>query len=137
MFSLLNHGVLGHSSGFPVRYIEYSGSMGSCWISRLCLFLILSFLSFSFSIACVCTCVSGVIYGCVVPSAVEGEYCPWESELQQGLWLQRLSDEEDTGTFKGTRIPSPLPFPQRRGKCFKEQVPHEEFVFYLIALPAP
>lgn len=84
-----------------------------------------------------CSCVSGVIYGCMVPSAVEGEYCPWESELQQGLWLQRLSNEEDTGTFKGTRTPSPLPFPQRRGKCLKEQVPHEEFVVYLIPLPAP
>lgn len=80
--------------------------------------LILSFLSFSLSIACVCTRVSGVIYGCVVPSAVEGEYCPWERELQQGLWLQRLSNEEDTGTFKGTRIPSPLPFPRRSGGMF-------------------
>lgn len=75
-------------------------------------------LSLSLSIACVCTRMSGVIYGCVVPSAVEGEYCPWERELQQGLWLQRLSNEEDTGTFKGTRIPSPLPFPQRSGECF-------------------
>ncbi|XP_065501151.1 F-actin-monooxygenase MICAL3 isoform X9 [Caloenas nicobarica] len=33
-------------------------------------------------------------------SSEEGEYCPWEKELQQGLWLQRLSNEEDTGTFK-------------------------------------
>ncbi|XP_009699665.1 PREDICTED: protein-methionine sulfoxide oxidase MICAL3, partial [Cariama cristata] len=33
-------------------------------------------------------------------SSEEGEYCPWERELQQGLWLQRLSNEEDTGTFK-------------------------------------
>lgn len=85
-------------------------------------------LSFCLSITCVCKRVSGVIYGCVVPSAVEGEYCPWEKELQQGLWLQHLSNEEDTGTFKGTRIPSPLPFPRRRGECFKEQVPHEKFL---------
>ncbi|KAM6321643.1 F-actin-monooxygenase MICAL3 isoform 2-T2 [Aegotheles albertisi] len=33
-------------------------------------------------------------------SSEEGEYCPWERELQEGLWLQRLSNEEDTGTFK-------------------------------------
>ncbi|XP_041254564.1 F-actin-monooxygenase MICAL3 isoform X5 [Onychostruthus taczanowskii] len=31
-------------------------------------------------------------------SSEEGEYNPWERELQQGLWLQRLSDEEDSGT---------------------------------------
>ncbi|XP_050181214.1 F-actin-monooxygenase MICAL3 isoform X15 [Myiozetetes cayanensis] len=36
-------------------------------------------------------------------SSEEGEYNPWERELQQGLWLQRLSDEEDSGTCKGTR----------------------------------
>ncbi|KAM6945983.1 protein-methionine sulfoxide oxidase mical3a [Aplochiton taeniatus] len=34
-------------------------------------------------------------------SSDEGEYCPWEKELQSGLWLERfLTDEEDTGTFK-------------------------------------
>ncbi|XP_077683150.1 F-actin-monooxygenase MICAL3 isoform X5 [Eretmochelys imbricata] len=33
-------------------------------------------------------------------SSEEGEYYPWARELQQGLWLQRLSNEEDTGTFK-------------------------------------
>lgn len=139
MFSLLNHGVLGwtlfHSSSFPVRHFEYSGSTGSYWVSRQSFFLILSFLflslSLSPSIACVCTRVSGVLYGCVVPSAVEGEYCPWERELQQGLWLQHLSNEEDTGTFKGTHIPSPLPFPRRRGECFKEQVPHEKFLCFI------
>ncbi|XP_062472619.1 F-actin-monooxygenase MICAL3 isoform X5 [Pezoporus occidentalis] len=37
-------------------------------------------------------------------SSEEGEYCPWESELQQGLWLQRLSNEEDTGTFKAGNL---------------------------------
>ncbi|NWH80254.1 MICA3 monooxygenase, partial [Piaya cayana] len=37
-------------------------------------------------------------------SSEEGEYCPWESELQQGLWLQRLSDEEDMGTFKAGNL---------------------------------
>lgn len=72
--------------------------------------LSLSFL-LSLSLHCLCmyTRVSDVIYGCVVPSAVEGEYCPWEKELQQGLWLQRLSNEEDTGTFKGTHMLFPLP----------------------------
>ncbi|XP_040292878.1 F-actin-monooxygenase MICAL3 isoform X12 [Bufo bufo] len=33
-------------------------------------------------------------------SSEEGEYCPWERELQQGLWLQRISDEDTVGTFK-------------------------------------
>ncbi|XP_027761281.1 F-actin-monooxygenase MICAL3 isoform X2 [Empidonax traillii] len=33
-------------------------------------------------------------------SSEEGEYNPWERELQQGLWLQHLSDEEDSGTCK-------------------------------------
>ncbi|XP_071674054.1 F-actin-monooxygenase MICAL3 isoform X15 [Patagioenas fasciata] len=37
-------------------------------------------------------------------SSEEGEYCPWEKELQQGLWLQHLSDEEDTGTFKAGNL---------------------------------
>ncbi|XP_069717349.1 F-actin-monooxygenase MICAL3 isoform X2 [Phaenicophaeus curvirostris] len=37
-------------------------------------------------------------------SSEEGEYCPWESELQQGLWLQRLSNEEDMGTFKAGNL---------------------------------
>ncbi|NWI65636.1 MICA3 monooxygenase, partial [Todus mexicanus] len=37
-------------------------------------------------------------------SAVEGEYCPWDKELQQGLWLQRLSNEEDMGTFKAGNL---------------------------------
>ncbi|KAM9229516.1 F-actin-monooxygenase MICAL3 isoform 2-T2 [Dugong dugon] len=33
-------------------------------------------------------------------SSEEGEYCPWDKELQQGQWLQHLSKEEDTGTCK-------------------------------------
>ncbi|NWQ78342.1 MICA3 monooxygenase, partial [Columbina picui] len=37
-------------------------------------------------------------------SSEEGEYWPWEKELQQGLWLQRLSNEEDTGTFKAGNL---------------------------------
>ncbi|NXX84075.1 MICA3 monooxygenase, partial [Urocolius indicus] len=37
-------------------------------------------------------------------SSEEGEYCPWERELQEGLWLQRLSNEEDTGTFKAGNL---------------------------------
>lgn len=82
--------------------------------------------------ACVCThCVSGVKCGCVLPSAVEGEYNPWERELQQGLWLQRLSDEEDSGTHQGTPTPSPLPRPHRSGEGIKEQVPHEELLCFV------
>ncbi|XP_039239109.1 F-actin-monooxygenase MICAL3 isoform X6 [Pipra filicauda] len=37
-------------------------------------------------------------------SSEEGEYNPWERELQQGLWLQRLSDEEDSGTCKAGNL---------------------------------
>ncbi|NXF96091.1 MICA3 monooxygenase, partial [Eubucco bourcierii] len=37
-------------------------------------------------------------------SSEEGEYCPWDKELQQGLWLQHLSNEEDTGTFKAGNL---------------------------------
>ncbi|XP_041852102.1 protein-methionine sulfoxide oxidase mical3a isoform X1 [Melanotaenia boesemani] len=34
-------------------------------------------------------------------SSDEGDYCPWDSELQSGLWLEKfLTDEEDVGTFK-------------------------------------
>ncbi|XP_073506541.1 F-actin-monooxygenase MICAL3 isoform X23 [Phyllobates terribilis] len=38
------------------------------------------------------------------PSSEEGEYCPWERELQQGLWLQRISDEDAVGTFKAGNL---------------------------------
>ncbi|XP_056373894.1 F-actin-monooxygenase MICAL3 isoform X3 [Hyla sarda] len=38
------------------------------------------------------------------PSSEEGEYCPWERELQQGLWLQRISDEDTVGTFKAGNL---------------------------------
>ncbi|XP_015272051.1 PREDICTED: protein-methionine sulfoxide oxidase MICAL3-like [Gekko japonicus] len=37
-------------------------------------------------------------------SSEEGEYYPWQSELQQGLWLQHLSNEEDSGTFKAGNL---------------------------------
>ncbi|NXM27520.1 MICA3 monooxygenase, partial [Oxyruncus cristatus] len=37
-------------------------------------------------------------------SSEEGEYNPWERELQQGLWLQRLSDEEESGTYKAGNL---------------------------------
>ncbi|NXG22293.1 MICA3 monooxygenase, partial [Grallaria varia] len=37
-------------------------------------------------------------------SSEEGEYNPWERELQQGLWLHRLSDEEDSGTYKAGNL---------------------------------
>ncbi|NXY14757.1 MICA3 monooxygenase, partial [Atrichornis clamosus] len=37
-------------------------------------------------------------------SSEEGEYNPWERELQQGLWLQRLSNEEDSGTHKAGNL---------------------------------
>ncbi|XP_060734115.1 protein-methionine sulfoxide oxidase mical3a isoform X3 [Tachysurus vachellii] len=37
-------------------------------------------------------------------SSDEGEYYPWERELQSGLWLENLKDEEDTGTFKARNL---------------------------------
>ncbi|XP_035982553.1 LOW QUALITY PROTEIN: protein-methionine sulfoxide oxidase mical3a [Fundulus heteroclitus] len=38
-------------------------------------------------------------------SSDEGEYCPWDRELQSGLWLQKhLTDEEDVGKFKARNI---------------------------------
>ncbi|XP_034778084.2 protein-methionine sulfoxide oxidase mical3a-like isoform X17 [Acipenser ruthenus] len=37
-------------------------------------------------------------------SSEEGEYYPWERELQLGLWLEHLKDEEDTGRFKAGNL---------------------------------
>ncbi|XP_049339593.1 protein-methionine sulfoxide oxidase mical3a isoform X9 [Astyanax mexicanus] len=37
-------------------------------------------------------------------SSDEGEYCPWEWELQSGVWLENLTDEEETGTFKARNL---------------------------------
>ncbi|XP_040201284.1 F-actin-monooxygenase MICAL3 isoform X11 [Rana temporaria] len=38
------------------------------------------------------------------PSSEEGEYSPWERELQQGLWLHRITDEDTVGTFKAGNL---------------------------------
>lgn len=41
--------------------------------------------------------------GICLPLLAEGDYCPWDRELQSGLWLEKhLTDEEDVGTFKGS-----------------------------------
>ncbi|XP_069385315.1 protein-methionine sulfoxide oxidase mical3a isoform X33 [Paralichthys olivaceus] len=38
-------------------------------------------------------------------SSEEGDYCPWDRELQSGLWLEKhLTDEEDVGTFKARNL---------------------------------
>uniref|UniRef100_A0A673WH86 F-actin monooxygenase n=1 Tax=Salmo trutta TaxID=8032 RepID=A0A673WH86_SALTR len=37
-------------------------------------------------------------------STDEGEYCPWELELQSGIWLENLQDEEDTCRFKARNL---------------------------------
>ncbi|XP_037834010.1 protein-methionine sulfoxide oxidase mical3a isoform X2 [Kryptolebias marmoratus] len=38
-------------------------------------------------------------------SSEEGDYCPWDTELQSGLWLEKyLTDEEDVGTFKARNV---------------------------------
>ncbi|XP_020857297.1 F-actin-monooxygenase MICAL3 isoform X10 [Phascolarctos cinereus] len=37
-------------------------------------------------------------------SSEEGEYCPWNKELQQSHWLQHNSSEEDPGTLKAGNL---------------------------------
>ncbi|XDV29057.1 hypothetical protein PO909_032236 [Leuciscus waleckii] len=37
-------------------------------------------------------------------SSDAGEYLPWERELQSGLWLESLANEEDTGNFKAGNL---------------------------------
>ncbi|XP_056273751.1 protein-methionine sulfoxide oxidase mical3a isoform X19 [Pseudoliparis swirei] len=38
-------------------------------------------------------------------SSDEGDYCPWDKELQSGLWLEKhLTDEDDVGTFKARNL---------------------------------
>ncbi|XP_072124179.1 F-actin-monooxygenase MICAL3-like isoform X2 [Mobula birostris] len=37
-------------------------------------------------------------------SSYEGEYCPWEKELQYGLWVHQLSEEEDTHVFRASSL---------------------------------
>ncbi|XP_032893674.1 F-actin-monooxygenase MICAL3 isoform X3 [Amblyraja radiata] len=37
-------------------------------------------------------------------SSYEGEYCPWEKELQFGLWVHQLSDEEDNHVFRASSL---------------------------------
>ncbi|XP_077938150.1 protein-methionine sulfoxide oxidase mical3a-like isoform X3 [Gasterosteus aculeatus] len=38
-------------------------------------------------------------------SSDEGDYCPWDKELQSGLWLEKhLTDQEDVGTFKARNL---------------------------------
>ncbi|XP_016405671.1 protein-methionine sulfoxide oxidase mical3a-like [Sinocyclocheilus rhinocerous] len=37
-------------------------------------------------------------------SSDAGEYFPWDRELQSGLWLENLANEEDTGVFKARNL---------------------------------
>nr|XP_057942367.1 protein-methionine sulfoxide oxidase mical3a isoform X6 [Doryrhamphus excisus] len=38
-------------------------------------------------------------------SSEEGDYCPWDRELQSGLWLEKyLTDEDGVGTFKAKNL---------------------------------
>ncbi|XP_072915014.1 F-actin-monooxygenase MICAL3-like isoform X2 [Hemitrygon akajei] len=37
-------------------------------------------------------------------SSYEGEYCPWDKELQYGLWVHQLSEEEDTHVFRASSL---------------------------------
>ncbi|XP_051886856.1 protein-methionine sulfoxide oxidase mical3a isoform X4 [Pristis pectinata] len=37
-------------------------------------------------------------------SSYEGEYCPWEKELQLGLWVHQLSEEEDNHVFRASSL---------------------------------
>lgn len=44
-----------------------------------------------------------MLLGVCLPLLAEGDYCPWDRELQSGLWLEKyLTDEEDVSTFKGS-----------------------------------
>ena len=61
----------------------------------------------------VCLCVYVYLFcvvfllGLCLPLLAEGDYCPWDRELQLGLWLEKyLTDEEDVGTFKGSSRPA-------------------------------
>uniref|UniRef100_A0A8D3AGH5 F-actin monooxygenase n=1 Tax=Scophthalmus maximus TaxID=52904 RepID=A0A8D3AGH5_SCOMX len=46
------------------------------------------------------------VAGLCLPLLAEGDYCPWDKELQSGLWLEKyLTDEEDVGTFKARNLP--------------------------------
>lgn len=52
---------------------------------------------------CVYVYVYIFLLGLCLPLLAEGDYCPWDRELQSGLWLEKyLTDEEDVGTFKGS-----------------------------------
>lgn len=65
---------------------------------------LLYFPSMSTVFVCVyaCICVH-FFWGICLPLLAEGDYCPWDSELQSGRWLEKyLTDEEDVGTFKGS-----------------------------------
>lgn len=55
-----------------------------------------------------CVCVHRYAFfwgwgGFYLPLLAAGDYCPWDRELQSGLWLEKhLTDEDDVGTFKGS-----------------------------------
>ncbi|XP_061773855.1 protein-methionine sulfoxide oxidase mical3a isoform X1 [Nerophis ophidion] len=59
-------------------------------------------------------------------SSEEGDYCPWDRELQSGLWLEKyLTDEDHVGTFKAKNLQiqqvlqplDPLEIPGVGGTC--------------------
>ncbi|KPP76762.1 protein-methionine sulfoxide oxidase MICAL3-like [Scleropages formosus] len=49
--------------------------------------------------------VSGPLLALSLPLVTEGEYCPWERELQSGLWLEDLLEEEEMGTMEARKLP--------------------------------
>ncbi|MEQ2256145.1 hypothetical protein ILYODFUR_021398 [Ilyodon furcidens] len=52
-----------------------------------------------------CIYVYYFVLGVCLPLLSEGDYCPWDKELQSGLWLEKhLTDEEDVGKFKARNI---------------------------------
>lgn len=64
--------------------------------------LLITFLPLSSICVHLCMCIF-VLLGLCLPLLAEGDYCPWNRELQSGLWLEKfLTDEEDVGTFKGS-----------------------------------
>lgn len=72
------------------------------------LFHPLLFFTFPLCPLCLCVCMPVCVHffwggGICLPLLAEGDYCPWDSELQSGRWLEKyLTDEEDVGTFKGS-----------------------------------
>lgn len=88
------------------REVSLSQTLLSSSSSSFLLFHPLLFITSPFPLCCLCVCVCVfLLLGLRLPLLAEGDYCPWNRELQSGLWLEKyLTDEEDVGTFKGSSL---------------------------------